>query len=130
MKILKLTPPTKDYIWGGTRLSKEFDMVTFTDKQAEACMLSCHSAGECIIENGEFQGRTLTDVLQNEGKSYLGTNCEKFEDFPILICYFQKLIPHNYSIVRISINPVTSKISLMVSFTFLMIISPCLFITF
>ena len=36
----------------------------------------------------------------------------------------------NYSIVRISMNPVTSKISLMVSFTFLMIISPCLFITF
>ena len=54
MKILKLTPPIKDYIWGGTRLSKEFDMVTFTDKQAEAWMLSCHSAGECIIENGEF----------------------------------------------------------------------------
>lgn len=85
MKILKLTPPIKDYIWGGTRLSKEFDMVTFTDKQAEAWMLSCHSAGECIIENGEFQGRTLTDVLKNEGKDYLGTNCDKFEDFPILI---------------------------------------------
>lgn len=85
MKILKLTPPIKDYIWGGTRLSKEFDMVTFTDKQAEAWMLSCHSAGECIIENGEFHGRTLTDVLKNEGKSYLGTNCDRFEDFPILI---------------------------------------------
>lgn len=85
MKILKLTPAIKDYIWGGTRLSKEFDMVTFTDKQAEAWVLSCHSAGESIIENGEFQGRSLSDVLKNEGKGYLGTNCEKFEDFPILI---------------------------------------------
>lgn len=85
MKILKLTPAIKDYIWGGTRLSKEFDMVTFTDRQAEAWVLSCHSAGESIIENGEFKGRTLSDVLKNEGKNYLGTNCEKFEDFPILI---------------------------------------------
>lgn len=85
MKILKLTPAIKDYIWGGTRLSKEFDYVTFTDRQAEAWVLSCHSAGENIIENGEFKGRTLSDVLKNEGKGYLGKNCEKFEEFPILI---------------------------------------------
>lgn len=85
MKILKLTPAIKDYIWGGTRLSKEFDYVTFTDRQAEAWVLSCHSAGENIIENTEFKGRTLSDVLKNEGKDYLGKNCEKFEEFPILI---------------------------------------------
>ncbi len=85
MKILKLTPAIKDYIWGGTRLSKEFDYVTFTDRQAEAWVLSCHSAGECVIENGDFKGRTLSDVLKNEGKNYLGKNCERFEEFPILI---------------------------------------------
>ena len=85
MKILKLTPAIKDYIWGGTRLSKEFDYITFTDRQAEAWVLSCHSAGECVIENGDFKGRTLSDVLKNEGKNYLGKNCERFEEFPILI---------------------------------------------
>lgn len=85
MKILKLTPTVKDYIWGGTRLSKEFDIVSFTDRQAEAWVLSCHEAGECTIENGDFKGRTLSDVLKNEGKGYLGKNCEKFENFPILI---------------------------------------------
>ncbi len=85
MKILKLTPPTKDYIWGGTRLSKEFGILSFEDRQAEAWMLSCHEAGHCVIENGDFRERTLADVLANEGKNYLGTNCEKFRDFPILI---------------------------------------------
>ncbi len=85
MKILKLTPAIKDYIWGGTRLSKEFDMLSFADRQAEAWVLSCHKDGESIVENGEFKGRTLSDVLKNEGKNYLGTNCEKFEEFPILI---------------------------------------------
>ena len=85
MKILKLTPPTKDYIWGGTRLSKEYGILSFDDKQAEAWMLSCHEAGQCVIENGDFRERTLSDVLANEGKDYLGTNCERFSAFPILI---------------------------------------------
>ena len=85
MKILKLSPTIKDYIWGGTRLTKEFEMVSFTDRQAEAWVLSCHGDGECTIENTDFKGRTLSDVLSNEGKGYLGTNCEKYENFPILI---------------------------------------------
>ncbi len=85
MKILKLKPAIKDYIWGGTRLSKEFDMVSFTDRQAEAWVLSCHEAGLSVISGGEFDGRTLKDVLETEGKNYLGTNCEKFSFFPILI---------------------------------------------
>ncbi len=85
MKILKLTPAIKDYIWGGTRLSTEFEMISYTDRQAEGWMLSCHKDGESIIENGPFKGRTLSDVLANEGKDYLGTKAEAFSDFPILI---------------------------------------------
>lgn len=85
MKILKLTPAVKDYIWGGTRLSKEFDILSFADKQAEAWVLSCHDDGENIISGGPFDGRVLKDVLENEGKAYLGTNCNKFDFFPILI---------------------------------------------
>lgn len=85
MKILKLTPAIKDYIWGGTRLSKEFDMVSFTDRQAEAWVLSCHEAGHSIVENGEDKGKTLAEVIAEKGKDCLGTNCEKFSFFPILI---------------------------------------------
>ena len=85
MKILKLTPAIKDYIWGGTRLSKEFDMVSFTDRQAEAWVLSCHEAGHSIVENGEDKGKTLAEVISEKGKGCLGTNCEKFSLFPILI---------------------------------------------
>lgn len=85
MKPLKLEAAIKDYIWGGTRLSKEFDIVSFLDRQAEAWVLSCHPDGENIIKNGAFAGRTLSDVLQNEGKSYLGTHAERFSSFPVLI---------------------------------------------
>lgn len=85
MKPLKLVPAVKDYIWGGTRLSKEFDITSFTDRQAEAWVLSCHDDGENIISGGAYNGRSLKSVLENEGKGYLGTNCDKFEFFPILI---------------------------------------------
>ena len=85
MEMVKLTPSVADNIWGGTRLSKEFGILSFEDRQAEAWMLSCHEAGQCVIENTDFKGRTLSDVLANEGKGYLGTNCEKFSNFPILI---------------------------------------------
>lgn len=85
MKPLKLQPAIKDYIWGGTRLSKEFDYYAETDRQAEAWVLSCHPDGDCIVENTAFKGRTLRDVLQNEGRNYLGTHAKRFSDFPVLI---------------------------------------------
>ncbi len=85
MKPLKLSPAIKDYIWGGTRLSREFDYPAETDRQAEAWVLSCHPDGECIVENTAFKGRTLFDVLSNEGKDFLGTRAERFSSFPVLI---------------------------------------------
>lgn len=84
MYALKLTPAIKDYIWGGTRLTKEFDYVSFLDRQAEAWVLSCHKDGENIIENGEFEGMSLRQVL-SEHPEYMGQNSKNKEDFPILI---------------------------------------------
>ncbi len=82
---LKLKPAFKDYIWGGDRLRRDFDMETPFDKTAEAWVLSCHPDGENIIENGPFAGRTLADVLSDEGKAYIGSNAQAFDFFPILI---------------------------------------------
>ena len=85
MKILKLRPFVADNMWGGTRLRDEFDIQSDKEKLAEAWILSCHPDGEDMIEGGEFDGRTLSDVLQNEGRSYLGSKCEGLDYFPILI---------------------------------------------
>lgn len=82
---LKLKPAFKDYIWGGNRLRKDFEMESPYDKTAEAWVLSCHPDGENIIENGPYAGRTLSDLLSKEGKSYSGTNAEKFDFFPVLM---------------------------------------------
>ena len=47
-------------------------------------MLSCHKDGENIIENGDFEGKSLTEVV-NANPDYLGENGKTFEYFPILI---------------------------------------------
>lgn len=84
MYILKLKPVFKDYIWGGTKLRDEYGFESSLDKLAEGWMLSCHKDGENIIENGDFAGKTLTEVVK-VNRDYLGKNGMEFEYFPILI---------------------------------------------
>lgn len=85
MAVLKLTPAFKDYLWGGTRLRDDFQKDCDFDKIAESWELSCHKDGPSTIANGEFKGLTLSEYIDKAGKSVLGTDCEKFENFPILI---------------------------------------------
>lgn len=84
MYILKLKPVFKDYIWGGTKLRDEYGFQSDLTKLAEGWMLSCHKDGENIIENGDFEGKSLTEVV-NANPDYLGENGKTFEYFPILI---------------------------------------------
>lgn len=84
MKPLLLTPPIKDYIWGGTKLRDCFGKKSSLERLAESWELSCHKDGQSIIANGEYAGKTLTEYLA-ENPQALGTNCESFEYFPVLI---------------------------------------------
>ena len=87
--MLFLKPALKETIWGGNRLRNDFRMETDLKNIAEAWVLSCHEDGESTVIGGEFDGKTLSHVLEKEiGMKALGTNCEgydKIEDFPILI---------------------------------------------
>ncbi len=85
MYIMKLNAPCKDYLWGGNRLREEYGKKSDKDKIAESWELSCHKDGQSVISNGEYEGRTLSEYIEINGKSVLGKNCEKFEYFPILI---------------------------------------------
>ena len=84
MYILKLNPVFKDYLWGGTKLRDEYGFNSDLEKLAEGWMLSCHKDGENTVENGEFAGKTLTEVVKNN-PDFLGENGKRFEYFPILI---------------------------------------------
>lgn len=86
MDILKLKPVFKDYIWGGTRLRDDYGFESDLDKMAEGWMLSCHKDGKNTIIGGEFDGKTLEEVIEEFGADKIvGTNSAKFPFFPVLI---------------------------------------------
>ena len=84
MAMLKLKPTCKDYLWGGEKLRTDFGIESDLNPLAEAWVLSCHKDGPSTIVNGPHAGQTLADYITAQGRGILGTNCERFEDFPIL----------------------------------------------
>ncbi len=82
---VKLIPPVKDYIWGGTKLKEEYSIRTDLPKAAEAWVLSCHKDGQSVISGGVYDGRTLESVIEEEGRGILGDNAARFDYFPVLI---------------------------------------------
>ena len=81
MAILKLKPACKNYIWGGRRLVEEFGIECGDKICAEAWTLSAHPDGASTLADGT----TLADYIRRNGKKILGTNCRRFENFPVLI---------------------------------------------
>lgn len=82
---LRLKPVFKDYIWGGNKLREDFNKNSSLEKIAESWELSCHKDGLSVIENGIDAGLTLNEYIEKYGRQILGSNCEKFENFPVLI---------------------------------------------
>lgn len=85
MKIERLTPAFKDYLWGGTKLRDVYHKPCDFDKVAESWELSTHPAGESKILGGEYDGLTLSQYIQQVGKEVLGKSAGAFENFPVLI---------------------------------------------
>ena len=73
---LLLSPVTKDYLWGGDRLKTEYKIPCPTEICAEGWMLACHSDGTNTVLNGEWAGKSFSEVLSAWGNK---------ETFPILI---------------------------------------------
>ena len=81
MAMLKLKPACKNYVWGGRRLIDEYGFECNEKICAEAWTLSAHPDGASTIAGGS----TLAEYIKRNGKKILGTNCRRFEDFPVLI---------------------------------------------
>ena len=64
MEVLMLKPVFKNAIWGGSYL-REFGYEDAGDKAGECWGISAHRNGDCIIENGEFAGKTLSWCWDN-----------------------------------------------------------------
>lgn len=84
-KPIRLTPAFKDYLWGGTKLKTEFNKKSDLDIVAESWELSTHKDGASIVSGGEFDGLTLNEYIEKNGRECIGSNAMKFDFFPILI---------------------------------------------
>lgn len=84
MEPMLLKPVGKDYLWGGTRLKKEYnkqiDLVTL----AETWECSTHPDGTSMVDSGEFKGKSL-DVVLKEHPEFLGTKINPESGLPILV---------------------------------------------
>ena len=77
-----LTPASKDYLWGGSRLNDDFNLNIDIAPFAEAWVCSCHPDGESTTAEGE----KLSEVLKSHPE-WLGSHASAVADgeFPILI---------------------------------------------
>jgi len=96
---MKLKPVLKDAIWGGQRLAAEYNKSSDPNKKiAESWELTIHKNGVNIIENGEYAGQTLEEVVgpgfharpQNPNSALVSWRCGMEaapynEKFPLLI---------------------------------------------
>ena len=78
MKIEKLFPECKDYLWGGEKLKEKYGKITEKSPCAESWELSFHKDGPSRLSDGRTLGETAT-------KEDIGTAAEKFPFFPTLI---------------------------------------------
>lgn len=85
MEITLLRPTIKETLWGGRRLIDEFGMKTDGDNAAEAWLLSCHKDGPSYAVGGEYDGKTLDEIIKAEGRGVLGTHNAEINGFPVLI---------------------------------------------
>ncbi len=93
MRIEKLSPAFKDYLWGGTKLRDVYGKDCDFEKIAESWELSTHPAGQSRITGGPFDGMTLGDYIETLGRDVLGENAKKFDRFPVLIKFIDAKEP-------------------------------------
>lgn len=84
MNMYKLNPYFAKAIWGGNNLNKfygknaEFNI-------AESWELSGYKDKESVISGGEYDGKTINQLISALGASSLGTKSVGYDKFPLLI---------------------------------------------
>lgn len=81
---LKMHPWYKEYLWGGTRLKRDFHKADAPAVTAESWELADLPDGQSTVERGRFQGQTISQLGKHNQSGFWGTNCENRE-FPLLV---------------------------------------------
>ena len=79
---LFLKPVFKQMIWGGNRLGKDFPYEIPGENTGECWAVSAHPSGDCMITEGRYEGKTLSE-LWSKAPWLFGDS--KSDRFPLLI---------------------------------------------
>ena len=84
---LKFNPILKSMIWGGDKLRQYKAIDTDQKNIGESWELSGVPGNESVVSNGEFAGRTITELIKEYGPELLGRHVYETygENFPLLI---------------------------------------------
>lgn len=81
-QILFLDPVFKQMIWGGSRLQEQFGYKIPGDNTGECWAVSAHPNGDCVVREGIYQGRTLSQLWKDEPELFGNSELDRF---PLLI---------------------------------------------
>lgn len=81
-EILFLEPVFKQMIWGGDRLGKDWPYQIPGDDTGECWAVSAHPNGDCKVREGQYEGKTLSSLWQEEPSLFGNTGLDRF---PLLI---------------------------------------------
>lgn len=81
-KVLLLSAPLKEVIWGGNYFKDVLKVTNSDEKIGEMWSCSAHKNGQSIIKNGRFKGQTLDYVYKNHKDLF---NNSTLDEFPILV---------------------------------------------
>lgn len=65
-EILFLKPVFKEMIWGGNKLKRDFGYDIPSDLTGECWGISAHEKGDCVISEGKYSGKHLSELWKNE----------------------------------------------------------------
>lgn len=77
---LRLQPCYKEYLWGGSRLKREFHKADAPEVTAESWELSCHPDGLSLTEDG----KSIVHLGETDHSGFWG-RASPVEEFPMLV---------------------------------------------
>lgn len=80
--VLKMKPVFKEMIWGGHKLRDVYGYDIASDNTGECWAISAHKNGDCLIADGEFEGKSLSWLFDNHRELFGGIEGNQF---PLLV---------------------------------------------
>lgn len=85
MEPLFFEPIYKETVWGGSHLSQLLNRDIPSEHTGESWEIACHDNGTSMIANGEYKGKPLSILVEEQSVALLGPKFQDTDKFPLLV---------------------------------------------